>query len=577
MPTRSTHKVRIKNPHDKTIYVDVEVIDLVVLVKAKGTVYDYTGNQGNTEEYIIDVTAKTNSHPLVIDNTGDGANIEDPPNTDPKTQTEYTRSCHMVRHQSATDSTQMLDIEVLDAISFVLPNKAEMSLMMPPPGIRETVVDNTGNGLTVDSSFDTTRSTHIQEIQQLTDGTVSDTDAPYTGRLADPIPNKFLLNKKVDAISFTGPNKGEWLMFIPQSTINDIDTTRYVTDPETGKPIPPDNTDPDPYVRWPKDSKGPWLGKDPSAVLNPGPLWWVCGSSAPSGPWYWWIPVQQPYEWSQDTVITPEPSNHYAEAVWVSRRLPNIGSDYGMWNESTTTGPAAPLAPFGYTSLENAILISQDPNPTFAQAEELAIDGPGWGVLSFKVSYPKCVPGEKGTPDIWDLTGIANPKQIPPPPGSPSDTPPTDAKVPPALAASVAYQYGLMWQETSDWCNSDQRAIDGTERVQYEDYIYYQIPGDGTSALVRPINFPYPRTAFANIPLGFPVSAPKFGIDNGTFIGGIPAGYWFSHGELWIFQPAYATYQNTGQLNPARWDTTNPENPVYIGPRDRYGNPIPLS
>jgi hypothetical protein len=133
-----------------------------------------------------------------------------------------------------------------------------------------------------------------------------------------------------------------------------------------------------------------------------------------------------------------------------------------------------------------------------------------------------------------------------------------------------------MWNETSASCNADQQAMDGMERNQYEGY-YYTLPDGATGFLIDPIKFPYPRTFFANIPLGFPVSAPKFGIDTGTFIAGIPAGYWFSHGELWIFQPAYATYQHTGQLNPARWDTTNPENPVYIGPRDRDGNPILLS
>jgi hypothetical protein len=509
MTTRQAHVVRITDPNDSSQYVDVKVIDTITYVGPDGV------------ETCLDVRP-ANVNPLIIDDTGSGLG---------RFTYNPTRKSHIEVIRNPDDSTQFLAVEVLDALSFDLPNGEERILWFPKDSSNAYVT----NGGFSSGSF--TRAAHRV--------TVSNTGT-----------DQVITVQETDSITYHGPNGAEMAMVNPRSGAAETLVPSGYT--PGGTVTPPPNSDLNPYVKF--VGGGPWLGKN--VFVDQGPLWEIVNASARQGPWYWWVPVQQPYEWSQDTLVTPELSNNFAEAVWVSRRLPNIGCDYGMFNETVTTGPDAPLAPFGYASLEAAIFAGEDP-----------VNGFGWGVLDLEVNFPKCVPGVSGTPDIWDITGIPNLPQIPPPPGSPPGTAPTDQPVPPALAAQVATAYATQWNQTTQWCNDDQAALDGTTRIQYVDYIYYSGP-NGTTAIVRPAYFPYPRTAF-HVPLGFPVSAPNFGIDTGTFIGGIPAAYWFSGGELWIFQPAYATYQNTGQLDPKRWDTSTPANPIYIGPTDGHGNPLP--
>jgi hypothetical protein len=260
MYTRSTHTVRITNPSSPSLWVDVEVIDKVV----------FRGPNG--EEFMYSMTK---AYPYVLDKTGDGDTIGD--------SFSCSRASHMTRLVGVADPTQMIDVEVLDAIAFIGPNNEEFVLLMPQTGIKEAVVDNTGNNLAIGATDTTTRAVHIAELKELTDGTTFDTDSGLSNAPTAPATGRILLAKRVDAVAFTGPNQSEWLMLIPKSAAVNIDTTVYTTDSD-GNSVPPENTDPNPYIRWPQASAGPWVSGvgAPDAIADPdapiaaqGPLWWI--------------------------------------------------------------------------------------------------------------------------------------------------------------------------------------------------------------------------------------------------------------------------------------------------------------
>ena len=262
--TRSTHTVRVTNPNNTTLWVDVEVLDQVAFIGP------------NSEEFMYDLRADS-AIPYVLDDTGDGgATIGDP--------ATCSRKSHMTRLVGIDDTTQILDVEVLDAIAFKGPNNAEFVLKMPQTSIKEAVIDNTGSGFGVPATATTTRVVHIAEISERTDGTTSNTDdsgqspsAPATGRI--------IIVKRVDAIAFVGPNKSEWLMLIPKRAASNKDTTAYKMD-TNGNRVPPENTDPNPYIRWPQTSAGQWVSgahvppKPDAPIVAQGPFWWIGHSQA---------------------------------------------------------------------------------------------------------------------------------------------------------------------------------------------------------------------------------------------------------------------------------------------------------
>ena len=280
MTTRSTHVVRCSpkdadgNPIPGGMAADVKVMDFV------------TFRLPNGEEIGYDIAAKK-AIPFVVDRTGDGQGIGGSP-------ANSTRISHMARLVSKDDPTQMIDVEVLDAVAFRAPNNDEWVMLMPIYGVSDSITDHTDSGLEQSGGGNgsATRASHVQKLSEVSSyqaavppnsnapqgETVNSVNSDYPAG-SDPIPDqnaKRLLCTKVDAISFNGPNNEEWTMLIPEKSAQDVDTTQY---DDQGNP--PENTDPNPYVRWPKDSAGPWvsdqLGEqlDGTNVASQGPFWWI--------------------------------------------------------------------------------------------------------------------------------------------------------------------------------------------------------------------------------------------------------------------------------------------------------------
>jgi hypothetical protein len=251
MTTRRVHVVRIKDASGNN-FVDVKVLDAIAFRGPSGA------------ESLLDCSA-TNVSPYIKDTTGDGNGKGDP--------SDCTRVSHMKRLTNPNDSTQFIDVEILDAASFRGPNGAEMLLFMPDADATELVVDNTGNGLDNDSGADATRALHVVRITQDTD------DNPHT-TVNDASDDQFLLVKRLDAVAFRGPNGAENLLYAPASDgdDNEDDTTTY-----NGDGSPPDNTDPNVYAAWPTltSSSGPWLGA--GAPVSQGLLWWIMNAGALGG------------------------------------------------------------------------------------------------------------------------------------------------------------------------------------------------------------------------------------------------------------------------------------------------------
>lgn len=228
----------------------------------------------NGQETLYDVTA-TKANPFIKDDTGDGNEAGD--------KTNCSRSSHMVRLTSVTDSTQMFDAEVLDAFSVRGPNGQETTFILPSAKKNDAVKDNTGLGLDVAASSSTTRANHIAKISEVTSGpgatgaTGGSTNTDYPP--VDPnTSDRYVAVTRMDAINFKGPNGEELTLVVPDpddKTAND--TTQYNSDGS-----PPNNTDPNHYLFWPQNSSGPWLGANPTAsdgssggTVDQGPLWWI--------------------------------------------------------------------------------------------------------------------------------------------------------------------------------------------------------------------------------------------------------------------------------------------------------------
>jgi hypothetical protein len=255
--TRRVHLVRVKNKNNADEYADVKVIDAIALRLPNG------------EERLYDVTAKK-AVPYMKDLTGDGNDVGTPAGA--------TRASHLVRLTGA-DAAQMLDAEILDAFALRGPNGEELAIILPAKAATPAIKDDTGNGLNVAASPDSTRALHVVKIAELAaGGSTSTADAGYP---SGDITDNFAIVLRTDALALRGPNGYESLLIIPDGAADEIDTTQYVID-DNGDKAPPDNTDPNPYVRWPEAGAGPWTGKNPTASdgtappgINQGPLWWI--------------------------------------------------------------------------------------------------------------------------------------------------------------------------------------------------------------------------------------------------------------------------------------------------------------
>jgi hypothetical protein len=422
--SRSVHVVRIFDPNNKKIWIDVKIIDKVSFKSPSNPAQEHSGTKEitpftggpNVFEQMIDLT---NPVPYIKDNSGDNNGTGDPNNC--------TRVSHMVRVTNPDDASQFLDIEICDGVAFATTEGQQEVLLFPASNATARVVDGTPDsaGLENDPGIDATRLEHIVEIAATKDGTSTSTDLATDPQGLDTenmeTPPMVTLVQRTDAMAFKAPNGLEFVIAFDPKTKeedNEIDTTRYLPDPVTGDlTVPPENTDPNPYIIFPPDPKtkdksgGPWLGTKLS--VKPGPLWWPIRINTPPGPFYWYIPKFQPLDWSY---FATAPEDY---GSWPSPGISGAGfmliPYYPMiWILSPNSEPAS-LPAIGFASLEDAILNGSAGLETMGP--ELPNGSPpsgDWGqfdLLQPPISAQEIADNDT-VPNIYQLTGIKQPVDL---------------------------------------------------------------------------------------------------------------------------------------------------------------------
>ena len=514
------------------MYVDFEVIDAISFRHYQGY------------EVILNMNA-SKVVPYRTDNTGDGNQVWN---------THATRRTHMQRVTSSSDSSQYLDIEVLDAIAFRDKRGEEWVLSMPSVNSPNVYNSTTGTGSRL-----STRRVHNEKIY--TDPT--DTTSPY------------MLVQRCDTMSFRNV-RGQELIIRMASSDDGSGSGRastYMTpadyDP-TSDVAPPTNSDPSIYAFIAAGAAGVATGTDgdTDTVVACGPLWWPRGISKKSGPWYWYVPTQTPKTFS--LYITP---GHYifdtnpsisswegTNATFTWEWLPGVLTQNLNYTETYFT----PFDPFGWNSLDDAILygyIGQDWG--LIDYSDTRIDG----TQSNGLSTSPCIPNVSGSPDIWQQAGIPAPALIPPvapatkwQPGSISSK----------LAAQVANAWADAWNGTSDGFNGEMSGAAITLSPIYE-YIHWPDNVDmGVTERIgagnTPSTYAYPNSSFGVDIYDVRVNPPLTG---GRVLGGLPGDFWNADGTAGpgvgvidaSLTDSYASSIAVAQLDPTKWDTSTPYEP----------------
>src|SRR6185369_11441110 len=252
MTTRIVHQVRIKNPNDDTMYIDVKVLDAI----------QFKGPNGQAMVLRFDEDIR----PTIKDDTGDGNEVDG--------GAEPTRLSHMVRVTGEDDDSMFFDVEVLDMLSFKGPNgKRGILRMDATPGVK--VNDEAGLGIV---STGRTRKAHSKKI----------TDKDDTETAPEDEDTNWLAALWPDGFSYIGENGQQSVLLTPD--VQEDDRTNFVTD-DNGNQAPPDNTDANHYVKWPDDDtiNGPWVKRTTTqlGVPHQGMLWWIVNAAgAPTKPWW---------------------------------------------------------------------------------------------------------------------------------------------------------------------------------------------------------------------------------------------------------------------------------------------------
>jgi hypothetical protein len=356
MATRNVHVVRIKDPNDKDTYVDVKVYDQIA----------YLGP--NAQVMVIDTDAQK-AQPNVDDNTGDGNGISNG---------NASRLSHFERFTNKDDTDQYLDLEILDTMAFESPMNKRGVLHMPSNRASWIVNDTAGIGFGGGSGG--SRYAHTEKVVDKTsDVAKEDEQTNFTGIVV------------TDAVAWQHENGERTVLYLPN--VEENDTTQYTADDNGDNTVPPDNNDPNPYVKFPqKDdgttaTSGPWLGATPTSAQtgqdappDQGMLWKIVNAAGKTGPWAYCDKRYQPYEWSSahqnlcvgsphwDVRCFPycdAPCSCGCEPVWTdvygssscgstNMRWPCIGAFY--WIPCGGGMPSQPgtLPKQGYSNLDNA-------------------------------------------------------------------------------------------------------------------------------------------------------------------------------------------------------------------------------
>ena len=222
--TRVQYAVRCRSKFDPTIWVDMWVLAAVCVVAP---------NQIE-KMYVVSGGA---ANPHIIDNTGDGGNSFGSPDG-------ASRVSHMERFTSATDPTQIIDLEFLDGFTILQPNYAGQGgatdehpvsnyeddqghtdtgrdglnvphgFFMPVGGAVPYISDSFGLGLGQSYTSDTTRACHVNIVTS--DGSTDDQNTkPYPLNPVPPVGVSWLASIKTDLMSFIGCNSNFHLLGWP--------------------------------------------------------------------------------------------------------------------------------------------------------------------------------------------------------------------------------------------------------------------------------------------------------------------------------------------------------------------------
>ncbi len=594
MATRSTHTVRCRSKTNPTLFVDVTVLDAVVIIRPDGTLL------------LISITPSltgVNRVPCTIDNTGDGNAVGEP--------SFCSRLSHMEQFISSIDPSQVVDLEILDGFCLQPPNIGDTQDTIPEVNdesnkggyldsghfwgsqtafitqsskAKPNIVDTTGLGLAVPGGSTATRGCHINLVTDK--GNTDDKTAQANG--VPPVGQPFMATIRTDAISFGTTNVNNILLSIPPSKVVEIDTTKYVTDPYTGEEnAPPDNTDPNIYAFFPPNSAGASLGVDPvsqqTGVVGPpsmGMFWWIKKISAAPQPWYWYAPPQtylafsaffldgaspccRQYGYRGFQLLNFFPVDYGLGANFPLRPMGSFGSPSldlcareGNWGSSDLRsfafypgvgfGPPGPYGPFGELPLI-------DPPLTKVSARS----NPLYGSLDFPF-----------LPNIWQLTGLPQPNLTHPsldwdPVTNPYLWPSSD------LAERAANAFADNWNSVANACNAIETTwvpcgvygCDGAHPVPG--------PGFGIPPAGWRWDIPFPADGvhfFGPINTGLPVFGTTLAFQN-AIPPGLGAGL-TAPGALTIdvYSPvniftmrvggAHPGLQPQDFLDPAIWDTT---------------------
>ena len=285
-----------------------------------------------------------------------------------------------------------------------------------------------------------------------------------------------------------------------------------------------------------------------------------------AGPWYWYVPVQDQLDILLEPGYVVFELDGDGNIIGVAQVFPPrfyeapflSGSEnwsYIFPGTETLTNPGVPLLPFGFSSLEAAIVggISDGTNhlgftPPTGQGP------PGPDIASFgllpMITPPLPPPLYQAVPNIWQLTGLQQPKRLHPAqlwndPNyalanvSPFYVPGPNPYVPTvAQAALAAHTFVSMWNASSAAQNA------------------------ATAAMVA-ANNPALLLASPNA-AGWAFKVPFFGNQGNaqagtstifSFWGGLPTG-WIVGAPLVEYNPATSTLLACDQLDPKKWDTT---------------------
>ena len=259
MTTRFVHVVRCKGKNsdgtlDDTKYADVQVIDQICL----------TTDNGGQETF--NFTA-ANAVPTIVDVAGDGGGADK--------GSGATRQSRLIRVTNPNDSSQFFNEEVLDQVCVTRGNGAQEIWNFSQ--VAAFVSLTTGPDIDAGSLIDVL-DTLVNE--QSAASRLIEVDEILPNQTIQPPPQSdgtnYVAIADIQKLCITVDN-GEQVIFDFSDGFRDItDTTQYTTD-TTGNQVPPDNTDPDPYIVIPSDSSGLSTG---NSLVQQGPLWKIINFSS---------------------------------------------------------------------------------------------------------------------------------------------------------------------------------------------------------------------------------------------------------------------------------------------------------